>query len=1148
MKNRKKIGGLLLALALTVSMIPQTALAEGTTEQASTGYQTEEQTDAAQTEETTDAAQEQGGTDKTTVETSASSEGEGVETENGSVSVSESTDISDYGADFRPGEKANEPGESYPAVSFKTKADDGTEINISAAENTHPVQIDYDGIAIHSVTDSDGNKIILYCMNNELHWPHATTDSPNVPLYSETTFEDFFNANGIKGEAQKTLKTKLENLLYAGYPYNGYGLYQIVDSAPVISEEEFDQLLTPPQYLREDFPNTLGTNTFSYADRTDSSKMELLRNFLIEVGNYFTGGTTPSGLNYQQLMQLPFIRAAYCMAYTYDPVQSYTKAYLTDYLITESQAYDGTRDAIWWVLKNAGLPKNGSNVMDTQLVKNLLGADTRDMILTDQPDASNVSVSGDPTFYYSTDDQKWHTGKLTLTAPAKYNAKFKLALPDGITEESGKTQISAGEGFSLVSSDKPEKTPSITLSATIPWMDSDLKVYVADSKAQASDGKGYQNMIGAVIRQTPVSITASLAVSPTVNFTFTKVWEDGNNQDGKRPVPSTFVSKLHLKADGVEVTGYTPTVKDNGDGTWTVQYKDLPGLPSGKTYSVTEDSIPPYTSDSVTVKNDGDGKLTNHYTPVTVTVSGKKTWNDGNNQDGKRPGSITVRLLANNEEKTHTTVKADADGNWTYSFENLPKYEDGQEITYTVTEDAVAEYSTEIKDYNITNSYTPGETSVTVTKAWEDRNNQDGKRPESVQVQLYADGVEEGTPVTLGEAVNWTHTWEHLAEKKAGKAITYTVRELTEVLGYTSQVTGDAKTGFTVINTHTPETTSVSGKKTWNDGNNQDGKRPESITVRLLANNEEKTHTTVKADADGNWTYSFENLPKYEDGQEITYTVTEDAVAEYSTEIKDYNITNSYTPGETSVTVTKAWEDRNNQDGKRPESVQVQLYADGVEEGTPVTLGEAVNWTHTWEHLAEKKAGKAITYTVRELTEVLGYTSQVTGDAKTGFTVINTYTPETTSFTFTKKWVDDGNKDGTRPGVGSFMQSLSLMDGDGKVNGYTPDVKDNGDNTYTVTYSGLPKYKDGKKISYFVQEKNIAGYVQSSSTVKNGGTLTNTKTNTKVKTALTVRGGDSSPKTGDNSNIYLYGIAGVSALALLLLLLMWKKRRDGKAE
>ena len=170
-------------------MIPQTALAEGTKKQATAGYQTEEQTDTAQTEETTDAAQEQGGTDKTSVETSDSSDGESAETENGSVSVSESTDISDHGADSRSGEKANEPGESYPAVSFQTKADDGTEINISAAENTPTVKIDYDGIAIHSVTDSDGNKIILYCMNNDLHWPHETKSNPNVPAYSETTFD-----------------------------------------------------------------------------------------------------------------------------------------------------------------------------------------------------------------------------------------------------------------------------------------------------------------------------------------------------------------------------------------------------------------------------------------------------------------------------------------------------------------------------------------------------------------------------------------------------------------------------------------------------------------------------------------------------------------------------------------------------------------------------------------------------------------------------------------------------------------------------------------------------------------------------------------------------------------------------------------------
>ena len=57
--------------------------------------------------------------------------------------------------------------------------------------------------------------------------------------------------------------------------------------------------------------------------------------------------------------------------------------------------------------------------------------------------------------------------------------------------------------------------------------------------------------------------------------------------------------------------------------------------------------------------------------------------------------------------------------------EKMPKYEAGKEILYTVTEDAVADYTTEITGYDITNSYAPGKTSVTVTKAWADN---DGPR------------------------------------------------------------------------------------------------------------------------------------------------------------------------------------------------------------------------------------------------------------------------------------------------------------------------------------------------------------------------------------------------------------------------------------
>ncbi|ELA54565.1 Cna B-type domain-containing protein, partial [Enterococcus faecium] len=45
---------------------------------------------------------------------------------------------------------------------------------------------------------------------------------------------------------------------------------------------------------------------------------------------------------------------------------------------------------------------------------------------------------------------------------------------------------------------------------------------------------------------------------------------------------------------------------------------------------------------------------------------------------------------------------------------NLPKYRDGQEIIYTVTEDNVPEYSTTIDGYNIKNSYTPEKTNISI--------------------------------------------------------------------------------------------------------------------------------------------------------------------------------------------------------------------------------------------------------------------------------------------------------------------------------------------------------------------------------------------------------------------------------------------------
>ena len=74
-----------------------------------------------------------------------------------------------------------------------------------------------------------------------------------------------------------------------------------------------------------------------------------------------------------------------------------------------------------------------------------------------------------------------------------------------------------------------------------------------------------------------------------------------------------------------------------------------------------------------------------------------KQWQDGNNADGKRPQSVTVRLYADSKETGESATLTDADG-WTHIFTGLPKYQTGTqtEITYTVQEEAVEGYEVSV--------------------------------------------------------------------------------------------------------------------------------------------------------------------------------------------------------------------------------------------------------------------------------------------------------------------------------------------------------------------------------------------------------------------------------------------------------------------
>ncbi|EKA04624.1 Cna B-type domain-containing protein, partial [Streptococcus sp. GMD6S] len=452
--------------------------------------------------------------------------------------------------------------------------------------------------------------------------------------------------------------------------------------------------------------------------------------------------------------------------------------------------------------------------------------------------------------------------------------------------------------------------------------------------------------------------------------------------------------------------------------------------------------------------------------------------------------------LTDQDGKVKETVKNDKDGNiafselefdkaGTYTFkiaekagsDTSIKY-DTKTITATVTVvdkgkgalEATVSYDDE-KAFE--NTYTPAKTEVPVKKVWKDENNQDGKRPTSVTVKLLADGQDTGKTLELNAANGWTGSFTNLDADKGGTPIQYTVVEVT-VAGYTSEITGDAASGFTITNSYSPETVDVKATKNWDDANNQDGKRPTKITINLLADGQKVDSKEIQAAADGTWTVEFTKLAKYKAGKEIKYTVTEEAVAEYESTITDFTITNKYAPKAIDYKVTKVWNDANNQDGKRPESVTVQLYkkvgdADPVAvEGKKLTLTakdktDANTWVASFTNLPQYEAGKEITYSIKEVDVPAGYEASVTGQV-----VTNTHNPDTVILSGTKVWKDNNNQDGKR----TTSVKVQILNGDKVVQ----EIEVSEKTGWKFESKALPKYENGKLIKYTVKEVVVKGY------------------------------------------------------------------------
>ena len=649
----------------------------------------------------------------------------------------------------------------------------------------------------------------------------------------------------------------------------------------------------------------------------------------------------------------------------------------------------------------------------------------------------------------------------------------------------------------------------------------DLKFYTNKVEGNAEEGYTITNTF----------TTPDDEISIIVN----KIWNDNDIQASRRPENLILVVKNGnqevktveiTKDDMVEETTNQWSIvidglakyNDNGQEIqYTVEEKEK-----------TEGDLKFYEAEENPVLvEDNQATIRNTFVKPddTTTVTVNKVWNDNNNVNGKRPENIVVKVTGNGQTYTQeiNAIDNETEGNaneWTYTFTNLPKYDDnGQEIVYTASEeeadtDDLKFYTNDgitgdmTSGYIITNTFAvPDERiELTVNKVWEDNSTQAQRRPETIVINVKAENADNNDPEAiidtyeLDTETETSHTFTGLKKYNSqGNEIIYTVEEQEKNPGdlhfYTTSIgtvenTDENTKEVTITNTFEKpdDTTEVTVTKVWDDNNDEAQKRPVSINLQLKNGNaivkEQVVNVSNAVSGDTNtWQYTFTDVEKYnEDGQEIVYTVDETEVNNndlqfYTKKLEGTTVTNTFTQNteKVDIPVKKIWEDNEIQAQRRPESIMIVLKANGVENQRYELTKENADtsdentWTYTFTELPKyDQYNNIINYTIEEEEKTQGdlkfYTSKIDGT-----TITNTFTrpTETIRIDVNKNWEDQENVYNKRP----TSIRLEVKQGDNVVKSAVVTQDDN----WQTIFTDLPKYdENGQKIEYTVDEEEVS--------------------------------------------------------------------------
>ncbi len=330
-------------------------------------------------------------------------------------------------------------------------------------------------------------------------------------------------------------------------------------------------------------------------------------------------------------------------------------------------------------------------------------------------------------------------------------------------------------------------------------------------------------------------------------------------------------AKVHIYDGNILIT----TITADGTGNWS--YKFDPALSEG------DHEITFTAEDAAGNVSSVSGKLTvtvDTHVPVAPSIPELNGGNNGNTNNNKpqisgeaEPNS-TITIYSNGVPVT--TVFADADGKWSYTFS--PALNDGDyEITVTAT-DAAGNTSPQSSICAI-HIDTEAPVAPSENKLKDDLNGRtktskptiDGKAEPGSTIAIYNNGVPVATVIADGSG-SWTYTFTYDLED-GEHVITATS---TDISGNTSAVSGPLTF---LVDTGKPETPSApqtdntnANGKTKNNKPTINGKAEPGGTVTVYDNG--TPVGTVVADENGDWSYTFN--PELSDGDHTIITTTTD--------------------------------------------------------------------------------------------------------------------------------------------------------------------------------------------------------------------------------------------------------------------------------